>query len=37
MYSTHNESKLVVAEKFIKTLKNKTYKYITSITENISW
>ena len=31
MYSTHNEGKLVVAERFIKTLKNKIYKYMTSI------
>ena len=26
MFSTHNEGKLVVAEKFIKTLKSKIYK-----------
>ena len=26
MYSTHNEGKSVVAERFIKTLKNKIYK-----------
>ena len=26
MYSTHNEGKSVVAEKFIRTLKNKIYK-----------
>ena len=31
MYSTHNEGKSVVAERFIKTLKNKIYKYMTSI------
>ena len=31
MYSTHNEGKSVVAERFIRTLKNKIYKYITSI------
>ena len=31
MYSTHNEGKSVVPEKFIRTLKNKTYKYMTSI------
>ena len=29
MYSTHNEGQFVVAERFIRTLKNKTYKYIT--------
>ena len=28
MYSTHNEGKSVIAERFIKTLKNKIYKYI---------
>ena len=27
MYSTHSEGKSVVAERFIKTLKNKIYKY----------
>ena len=31
MYSTHNEGEFVVAEKFIRTLKNKIYKYMTSI------
>ena len=35
MYSTHNEGKSVVAERFIRTLKNKTYKYMTSISKNI--
>ena len=35
MYSTHNEGKLVVVERFIKTLKNKIYKYMTSISKNI--
>ena len=29
MYSTHNEGKFVVAERFIKTLKNKIYKHMT--------
>ena len=27
MYSTHNEGKSVIAERFIRTLKNKIYKY----------
>ena len=27
MYWTHNEGKSVVAERFIRTLKNKIYKY----------
>ena len=31
MYSTHNEGESVVPEKFIRTLKNKIYKYMTSI------
>ena len=35
MYSTHNEGKFVVTERFIKTLKNKTYKYMTSISKNV--
>ena len=35
MYSTHNEGKSVVAERFIRTLKNKTYKYMTSVSKNI--
>ena len=35
MYSTHNEGKSVVAERFIRTLKNKIYKYMTSILKNV--
>ena len=35
MYSTHNEGKSVVAERFIRTLKNKVYKYMTSISKNV--
>ena len=35
MYSTHNEGKLVIAERFIRTLKDKIYKYIASISKNI--
>ena len=34
MYSIHNEGKSVVAERFIRTLKNKIYKYMTSISRN---
>ena len=33
MYSTNNEGKSVIAERFIKTLKNKVYKYMTSISK----
>ena len=35
MYSTHNEEKSVIAERFIRTLKNKIYKYMTSISNNV--
>ena len=35
MYSTHNEGKYVIPERFIRTLKNKTYKYITSVSKNV--
>ena len=35
MYSTNNEGKSVVAERFIRTLKNKIYKYMTSISKNV--
>ena len=33
IYSTHNEGKSVVTEKLIRTLKNKIYKYVTSISK----
>ena len=35
MYSTNNEVKSVVAERFIRTLNNKIYKYMTSISKNV--
>ena len=35
MSSAHNEGKSVVSEKFIKTLKNKIYKYATLISKNM--
>ena len=35
IYSTHNEGKSVVAEIFIRTLKSKIYKYMTSISKNV--
>ena len=35
MYSTHNEGKSVVAERFIRTLKNKIYQHMTAISKNI--
>ena len=31
MYSTHDEGKSVVAERFIRTLKNKIYKHMTAV------
>ena len=34
MYSTHNEGKSVVAERFIRTLKSKIYMYMTSVSKN---
>ena len=35
MYSTHNEGKSVVPERFIKSLRNRIYKYMTSISKNV--
>ena len=35
MYSTFNEGKLIVAERFIKTLKSKIYKHMTTVGKNI--
>ena len=35
MYSTHNKGKSVIAERFIRTLKNKIYKYLTSISKHV--
>ena len=35
MHSTHNEGKFVVAERFIRKIKNKIYKYMTSISKNV--
>ena len=34
MYSTYNEGKSVVAERFIRTLKNKIFKHMTAISKN---
>ena len=34
MYSTYNEGKSVVAERFIRTLKNKLYKHVTATGKN---
>ena len=35
MYSINNEGKSVVAERFIRTLKTKIYKYMTSVSKNV--
>ena len=35
MCSTHNQGKYVAVERFIRTLKNKVYKYMTSILKNV--
>ena len=34
-YSTSRKGKYVIAERFIRTLKKKTYKYITEISKNV--
>ena len=34
MYSTNNEGNSVTAERFIRTLENKIYKYMTLISKN---
>ena len=35
MYSSYNEGKSVVVERFIRTLKNKIFKHMTAISKNI--
>ena len=35
MYSTYNEGKSVVPERFIRTLKNKLYKHVTATSKNV--
>ena len=35
MYSINNEGKCVVAERVIRTLKNKVYKYMTSVSKSL--
>ena len=34
MYSTYNEGNSVVAERFIRSLKNKIYKHMTAVSRN---
>ena len=35
VYLTHNQGKFVLAERFLKTLKTKIYKYMTLISKKI--
>ena len=35
MYSKYNEGKSVVAERFIRNLKNKIYNYMTALLRNV--
>ena len=35
MYSTYSEGKSVVAERFIRTLKNEIFKHMTAISESV--
>ena len=35
MYSTYNQGKSVVADRFIRTLKNKIYKHMTAVSKNV--
>ena len=37
MYSTYNEGKSVVAERFIRTFKNKLYKHMTATGKNVNY
>ena len=34
-YSTHNKGKSFVLERFIRTIKNTIYKYLTSVSKNV--
>ena len=35
MYSIHNEGKSFIAERFVRTLKTKIYKYMTLVSKNV--
>ena len=37
MYSTYNEGKSVLAERFIRTLKNKIFKHMAAVSKNVSF
>ena len=34
MYSTQNDGKFVVSERFIRTIKNKIYKHLPAVSKN---
>ena len=35
MHSTHSDGKSIIVERFIRTLNNKNYKYMTSLSKNV--
>ena len=35
IYSTYNDGKFVVAERFIRSLKSKTFKHMTAVSKNV--
>ena len=35
MYSIHNEGRSIIAEEFVRTLKNKIFKHMTAISKNV--
>ena len=35
LYSTHNEEKSIIAERFIRILNNTVYKYMTSVSKDV--
>ena len=35
MHSTHSDGKSIIVERFIRTLNNKNYKYMTSVLKNV--
>ena len=35
MYSTYDQEKSVAVGRFIRTLKNKIYEYMTSVSQNV--
>ena len=35
MHSIHNKGKSIIAKRFIRTLKTKIYKYLTSMSKNV--